>query len=169
MYRLVVLPDLLGGGDAVLGRHEDVQQQDVVAGPALDGGQQVQRAAEGSAFQVGLALGAVFFQQSRQLVVNVRVIVTEREPGHRASTSFAARLRPAPPGHRPHRMIEKVYHFLCGLTSAFAAFFPKVQRGKKSGTPLSVSRVPLLRRGFNRTSAPGSHPVPGPPASGPPG
>jgi len=45
-------------------------------------------------------------------------------------------------------MIEKVYHFLCGLTSAFAAFFPKVQRGKKKRHPAVCQQGAAFAQGF---------------------
>ncbi len=57
---VIVLPDLLGGGNAVFGRHDDIQKQDIVPGALFDLGQQVQRAVKGCALDLDTALGAIF-------------------------------------------------------------------------------------------------------------
>ena len=86
---VIVLPDLLGGGNAVFGRHDDIQKQDIVPGALFDLGQQIQRAAKGCALDLDTALGAIFFQQGRELVQNCLVIVAEGDLDHNGfNTSF---------------------------------------------------------------------------------
>lgn len=78
----VVLADLLGDGDAVFSRHDDIQKQDIIPHALFDLGQQIQRTAERCALDLDAALSAVFFQQGRQLIQNSLVVVAECDLDH---------------------------------------------------------------------------------------
>ena len=78
----VVLADLLGDGDAVFSRHDDIQKQDIIPHALFDLGQQIQRTAERCALDLDAALSTVFFQQGRQLIQNSLVVVAECDLDH---------------------------------------------------------------------------------------
>ena len=85
LHIVVELPDLPGGADAALPRHDHVQQQHIGVQAVLHLRQQLQRTVEGRVLHIRTALGLIPLQQAGDLLQKHRLVVAERDLDHRAA------------------------------------------------------------------------------------